>query len=152
VVDGRTVGVIPLSPAVKLSARNAEVVVQASGYAPFKEVVPLVGGQQRALTVHLQEVGRPAEIARPVVSATAPTGPAVANSTATAPGAVLTQPASTDQREAPVAESHGESDKSIVRRWWFWTGLAVIVAGSAATAYVLTRPARLDCTLGADCQ
>jgi hypothetical protein len=31
--------------------------------------------------------------------------------------------------------------KSIVERWWFWTGVAVLVAGVATTTYFVTRPA-----------
>jgi hypothetical protein len=28
----------------------------------------------------------------------------------------------------------------ITKRWWFWTGIGVVVAGAAVTTYALTRP------------
>jgi hypothetical protein len=46
-----------------------------------------------------------------------------------APGAMLTQ------EGAPA-----EPSTPITHRWWFWTGIAVLVAGGAATAFVLARP------------
>jgi hypothetical protein len=49
-----------------------------------------------------------------------------------APGATLTR------EGAPPDEPSG-SGRSITTRWWFWTGLAVLVAGGAATAFALTR-------------
>jgi hypothetical protein len=64
----------------------------------------------------------------PAALASEPPAPATSNQ---APGAVLTQQAST---EPP------EEHKSIATRWWFWTGLAVLVAGGAAATYVATRP------------
>jgi hypothetical protein len=57
-----------------------------------------------------------------------------------APGAVLTQQASTE----PPKEQ-----RSIATRWWFWTGLAVLVAGGVAAGYVVTHPQpglKPDCT------
>ena len=33
-----------------------------------------------------------------------------------------------------------EDKPSLTQRWWFWTGVAVIVAGAALTTYVVTRP------------
>ena len=29
---------------------------------------------------------------------------------------------------------------SVLRTWWFWTGVGVVVAGAAVTTYALTRP------------
>ncbi len=51
-----------------------------------------------------------------------------------APGATLTQEAS-----QPEPSSEG-SEGSITGRWWFWTGLAVLVAGGAVGAYLIARP------------
>jgi hypothetical protein len=48
-----------------------------------------------------------------------------------APGATLTQQATTEE---PAQSA------SITHRWWFWTGIAVVVAGGAVAAFVLTRP------------
>jgi hypothetical protein len=57
--------------------------------------------------------------------------PPVTSDSNSAPGATLT--ASGTAEEAP-------EQTSITSRWWFWTGLAVVVAGGAAAAFVMTRP------------
>jgi len=33
-----------------------------------------------------------------------------------------------------------EDKPSLTQRWWFWTGVGVVVAGAALTTYVVTRP------------
>ncbi|HTA20199.1 MAG TPA: hypothetical protein VK989_12960, partial [Polyangia bacterium] len=38
---------------------------------------------------------------------------------------------------APVAQP---AHRPVWRRWWFWTGVAAVVAGGAVATYVLTRP------------
>src|SRR3954465_6165956 len=43
VVDGRAIGVLPLSVPVKIAAHNTEVVVRAPGYELHRELVPIVG-------------------------------------------------------------------------------------------------------------
>src|SRR4051812_379815 len=41
IVDGRVVGVLPLSGPVRLAARDVEVVVRSPGYAPLKRLVSI---------------------------------------------------------------------------------------------------------------
>lgn len=48
-----------------------------------------------------------------------------------APGTTLT-------KRAEPAIDPADSGGSIVTKWWFWTGLAVVVAGGAVTAFALT--------------
>jgi hypothetical protein len=36
---------------------------------------------------------------------------------------------------APAPEA-----RPVWRRWWFWTGVGVVVVGGAAAAFFLTRP------------
>lgn len=83
----------------------------------------------------------PHESATPAPVAAAP---APEPSGASAPGAVLVQPATPD--EEPKADKG-----SIARRWWFWTGLAVLVAGGTATAFVLARPTIPTCPSNTPC-
>ncbi|HSS39158.1 MAG TPA: tetratricopeptide repeat protein [Polyangia bacterium] len=66
--------------------------------------------------------------AAPAVTEAPP--PPVAEPTS-APGATLTQQASSEQPD---------TEGSIATRWWFWTGVAVLGVGGAAAAYVATRP------------
>ncbi|MHB8877758.1 MAG: tetratricopeptide repeat protein, partial [Myxococcaceae bacterium] len=39
-------------------------------------------------------------------------------------------------------------EDSIMKRWWFWTGLGVVVAGAATATYVATAPPPKGTTLG----
>lgn len=60
----------------------------------------------------------------------------------TAPGRV---PFSTEVTLRPGARTDVMAELpaervSVLRRWWFWTGVGVIVAGAAVTTYALTRP------------
>jgi hypothetical protein len=68
---------------------------------------------------------RPAAVSAPPPAAEPPASDS-------APGATLT-------REAAPADEPSGSGGSIATRWWFWTGLAVLVAGGAATAFALTH-------------
>jgi hypothetical protein len=80
----------------------------------------------------------------PVAVATAP----VEVAGGSAPGATLSQPA------APPDESSA-SKGSITHRWWFWTGLAVLVAGGVTVALLVTRSQGgtvPSCPSGVDCQ
>ena len=77
VVDGRPLGVLPLSAPIKLAARGTEVVVRAPGYEQHREVVPIVGGQRHALTINLEKVEKPVEGKSTITAvASPPTGPA----------------------------------------------------------------------------
>lgn len=69
----------------------------------------------------------PAATTPPVAAEPAAPTPATSSE---APGTVLTQQAPTE----PAAESG-----SITGRWWFWTALAVVVAGGAVGVYAATR-------------
>jgi len=86
-VNGRDVGVLPVSSTIKLPARNAEIVVRATGYAEQRQFVPIAGGQRHQLTINLAKVEQPAEPAPAVtVAATPPPTPVAA---AAPPAAVV---------------------------------------------------------------
>ncbi|HSZ84150.1 MAG TPA: tetratricopeptide repeat protein [Polyangia bacterium] len=73
---------------------------------------------------------RPAD-ASDTMPLTPPPAPVPALVEAAGPAAVLvTSP-------APAA---APAHRPVWRRWWFWTGVAVVVAGGVVGAYVLTRP------------
>jgi len=93
------------------------------------------------------EPSRPtAHEAEPASSTPPPAAIPAADTTASkdAPGATLTQQATTEE------PAHSTS---ITHRWWFWTGMAVVVAGGAAAAFVLTRPGAVfpPCVSPAEC-
>ena len=96
------------------------------------------------------EPASPVESSRVAAVSAPPPAPTVAETPGSdsAPGAMLTR------EGAPVDEPSG-SGGSIATRWWFWTGVAVLVAGGAATAFALTRspggvtpacPANAECS------
>lgn len=39
-----------------------------------------------------------------------------------------------------VSATLREDKPALTQRWWFWTGVGVVVAGAAITTYALTRP------------
>src|SRR4029079_17678633 len=66
VVDGGALGVLPLVSPIKLAAHGTEVVVRAPGFAPRREMVPIVGGQRREMNVSLDRIEKAPEA--PVVT------------------------------------------------------------------------------------
>ncbi len=71
---------------------------------------------------------RPAEPPSPLVPAPA----------APAPSAVT--PATADLAAAAPPAPAPSADGAITGKWWFWTGVGVLVAGGATAAVVATRP------------
>ncbi len=65
VVDGRTVGSLPLSWTIKLAASNTEVVVRAPGYTERRELVRIAGGGRYELTFNLKPLAKLAGPAKP---------------------------------------------------------------------------------------
>lgn len=60
----------------------------------------------------------------------------------TAPGRVpfLTEVTLRPGERADVMAELREERTSLLRRWWFWAGVGVVVTGAAVTTYALTRP------------
>jgi tetratricopeptide (TPR) repeat protein len=44
-------------------------------------------------------------------------------------------------------ERHATSSDSLLTKWWFWTGVGVVAAGIATTAYVLSAPKPMNGSL-----
>jgi len=57
-------------------------------------------------------------------------------------------PAPEDEDQAP-SEAHDQpAARPIYKKWWFWTGLAVIAGGGGVLTYELTRPSAPSTSLG----
>ena len=67
IVNGHSVGTLPLPSPIKLPARNTEIVVRAPGYSDQREIMPIAGGQRHSLTVNLKSTEKPAAPAPTVV-------------------------------------------------------------------------------------
>jgi hypothetical protein len=134
-VDGRAVGVLPLSAPLKLAARSAEVVVRAPGYEQHKELVPIAGGQRRALTVSLEKIAKPPEATSTITPVAEPPSAPVATPTASASVAI----------EQPSGrESESSSSTSALRTVAWVTGGAAVVAAGAGVALNLAARSNRD--------
>ena len=68
IVNGHSVGTLPLPLPIKLSpARNTEVVVRAPGHSDQREIMPIAGGQRHSLTVNLKSTEKPSAASAPAV-------------------------------------------------------------------------------------
>jgi hypothetical protein len=46
----------------------------------------------------------------------------------------------------PAPAEQTSIDQPIYKKWWFWTGVGVVVAGGIVTAILLTRPSNSPCS------
>jgi PEGA domain len=124
IVNGRSVGTLPLPLPIKLPARNTEVVVRAPGYSDQREIMPIAGGQRHSLTVNLKSTEKPAAPAPTVVVTPLP----AVSATAPAPAAGPAPSATT------MVEQHTESGAPSGSRMrtaaWIVGGGAVVAAGA----------------------
>jgi hypothetical protein len=131
IVNGRSVGALPLPIAIKLPARNAEIIVRASGYSERHEMMPIAGGQRHSLTVRLLPIAKPVEpeptvvVAPPAPPAAAPPVPAPA---APAPTVVEARAA------APTASGSGMRTAA-----WVTGGGAVVALGGGVALHFAAR-------------
>jgi hypothetical protein len=131
VVNGRAMGVLPLSSAIKLPAHDAEVTVRAPGYAPLEQIVPIVGGQKRVLVAHLDKMEQPREVVPAVTPAPALPSAPVASSTAPGPTIV-------DQRASTQPRSNA-SGSALRTSAWIVGGSAVLAAGGGLALNLAAR-------------
>ena len=132
VVNGRPAGVLPLSSAIKLPARNAEVVVRAPGHSERRELVPIAGGQRHELTVNLEKIEKPAEQPSVITVTSPPPSPTPAPS----PSA----PASVEHRSADP-DASGSSLRTAA---WVFGGGALVAAGAGLALNLAARSNRSE--------
>jgi hypothetical protein len=153
-VREKAVGSVDGELSLRTRAGPATVEVVADGYEPFKGVLVLPGGATTTLDAILSPRKKDALLVvrtRPIADIVlegkplgrAPLEVRVAAGTydlaARAPGyrdeRITMTVGLGDRREIDL-----ELRKSppVTARWWFWTGLAVVVAGGAAAAFALT--------------
>lgn len=140
---------------LRTRAGPATVEVVADGYEPFRQEVELGGGS--TLVVEAKLVPRKSDAllvvrTRPSADLTLdgkPLGrsplevrvrPGTHELLATAPGYVDDRMSMTlelgDRRDVELELR--KTSTPVTGRWWFWTGIVVVLAGGAATAYALT--------------
>jgi hypothetical protein len=120
VINGRTVGTLPLASPVKLPARSAEVLVRAPGHTERRELVPIAPGQRHALTVNLEMIEKPPEQPAVITILTPPPAPT------SAPAARA--PAATAVERRPA--DGGSTDSGLRTAAWAFGGGALAAAGA----------------------
>jgi hypothetical protein len=136
VVDGRGIGVLPLSTPVKIAAREVEVVIRASGYAPHRRLVPIAGGQRQTLTINLEKLEPTPETTRVVTPAASPPS---------TPVAAPATPASIVVDQRARGDDGSRTPNSALRTAaWIAGGGAVAVVGAGLVLNLASRSNSAD--------
>jgi hypothetical protein len=146
-------GVAPFAAPVRVNAGKATIEITADGYLPYKKELELRGGEPFTLEVTLsgKDTGGTLVVnATPAASVvldgtasgTTPIeAPVVAGShtiTLSAKGFVTrTTTVVVAEGERKKLDLSLEKESSVFGRWWFWTGVGVVVVGAAALTYGL---------------
>lgn len=159
-VRGSVVGKTPLAAPLPLNAGTATIVLESDGYFPFEREISLIGGQTLDLRAEL--VSR-ATTGLLRVEADAP-GASVwvdGKSLGAAPSesfvaagahAITIRAADHPDEEQRVVVAAGERkavrvhlrEPAVWTRWWFWTGVGVLVAGGVAVGIAATTERDAD--------
>lgn len=131
VVDGRAIGVLPLSVPLKLGAHNTEIVVRAPGYESHKELVPIVGGQRHALAINLEKIEKPAEAKSTITAVPSPPSEHA--------GPPPTSPPTIVDRRAGSDDGSSGSSSGLRTAAWIVGGGAVIALGAGVVLNIASR-------------
>jgi len=157
----KVVGRTPLATPIKVTAGHAVLMVRAEEYVVDRREVDLKGGGAMTIDVQLARKDRSSVIvvrsstqgAHVSVDGTprgdVPLEMKVAVGTheitvardgyRTSTTSFVAREGERREIEVPLAET-----PSIFSRWWFWTGVAVVVAGGVATYFIVTSERKAD--------
>ena len=154
-IRDRVVGTTPLPGPLDLDSGFASLEVDADGYETYKRDLDLGGGTQTVLDVQLVPK-RLTTLLRVASTAAAAVVSIDGKPYGNAPVEAVVQPGSHkvalheagyDDTESSVVVQLGEHKEvtleprksaPITSKWWFWTGVGVVVAGGVVTAIALT--------------
>jgi hypothetical protein len=154
-VRDRVMGTTPLGAPLDLDSGIAAIEVIAEGYEPYKRTVDLAGGTQTVIDVQLAARKLTALLRVESTAASAfvsidgtPIGNAPVEQVVT-PGThqVSVHRDGYEDTASSVVVLSGEhkaitlepqKNAPVFTKWWFWTGVGVVVAGGVATAIALT--------------
>jgi hypothetical protein len=154
-VREKAVGTTQKETKIRTRAGAAVIEVLAEGYLPFRKEIELTGGGSTKVDAVLQ----PKKAEALVVVRSRPTadialdGKAMGRSPLelrVAPGShvLSAQAEGREPQKVPMTLAIGDRREldldlkptpGILSRWWFWTGIGVVVAGGAVTAIALTQ-------------
>jgi hypothetical protein len=161
IVRGVEVGTTPLNGALRLDGGRARIEVTAAGQQPYTQEVELPGGKESTITATLQPISDRGIL---VVRASTATGVVKVDGRTVGDAPVEVEvPAGTHMltmhrdgyEDASTSAVIGvgerkevslrlESSPTIFQRWWFWTGVGVVVAGGAALTAALLVEKKAD--------
>lgn len=147
-------GTTPLPGTVRVNAGSSKLRVQAQGYAPYEVTLDLSGGALRRVRVELVRSGT-AELlvgARPQNAEIFLDGtfrgrapfklslePGTHEVLATNPGyEPVRRQLLLAAGERRAVDLSLEQTPSLLSRWWFWTGVGVVLVGTVATTVAIT--------------
>jgi hypothetical protein len=130
--NGRPVGALPATGAVRVEIGQVTVTVRAKGYADTIRTIDVKGGDSLRENVTL------------VAAAPAPIMPPVAPA-----------PTAGEQTPSLVAQPGATADEASARpvyaRWWFWTSIGAVAAGGVVAAILLSRGQSSSCDANVKC-
>jgi hypothetical protein len=154
IVRERVAGTTPLAGPLDVDAGHAAIEVDAEGYVPYKRDVELAGGTETVLDVELTPQQQTAFLRISSTAASAfvsidgkPVGNAPVEQVVS-PGThtVAVHRDGYEDTESSVVVLLGEhkdmtldpqKNAPVFAKWWFWTGVGVVVAGGVVTAAAL---------------
>jgi PEGA domain len=134
VIDGAVVGKLPMSTALRLPIGEISLTLRKDGYDKITRVVSISKGDHVRENIVLHATAAAPVVKKPL---------ALSLPADVSPGAA--PPTLTTIKGPPEPPPEEPASAPIYKRWWFWTGIAVVAIGAGAGAYLLTRPA---CTPG----
>jgi len=153
-VRDKQIGVAPLSEPVQVASGAAKIEVIAEGYFPYVKEPTLPGGSTFTFVVQLVPKAtqsilmvRSAVPGSQVVVDGKPAG-AVPAEVVVGPGShkVVVRQEGYEESEVSVVTAAGDNKSvqvdlakkaALTSKWWFWTGVGVIVVGGAVLTYAL---------------
>lgn len=121
----------PMLGRVSVNLGEHELVVRAEGYQPVQRQLHLQGGKASSLEIELL----------PLSAAPEPAETPAPNAQLVAPQHVAQQAATPHESSAVRAGAEGaaQRDTPLVQRWWFWTAIGVVAAGSVLAVVLVSR-------------
>jgi hypothetical protein len=126
-VDGRSVGALPLPSTIKVPAHNTEVIVRAPGYAERRQFVPIAGGHRHEVAIDLPRIEQAPELP-PVVM--------VSPSPAPSPSPPRPTSASAVAEEHAADATTGGDGSGLRTAAWVVGGGAVVAAGTGLALHL----------------
>jgi hypothetical protein len=153
-VRSKVVGTTPLPGPIKVNSGSALVEIEAEGYLPYRETLDLPGGGELTIDAKLKlktkmgllTVRSPIAGARVFIDGKAAGNVPVERSVPAGTHKILVERDGYEAAETTAVVTAGdrkqitialEESGPIAKKWWFWTGLGVIVLGGAAVTTLL---------------